>query len=364
MLTYTLTPAPSAGLTFDAAARVLSGLPVEAMGETECILTATDEDGDTATLVFTVEVLADLVPVFTDTVGAQQFVENQVITPVRLPKATGGDGVLTYTLTPEPSAGLTFDAATRVLSGLPVEAMGVTECIWTATDEDGDTATLIFTVEVLADLVPAFTDTVGAQQFVENQAISPVMLPKATGGDGVLTYALTPAPSAGLTFDAATRVLSGLPVEAMGVTECIWTATDEDGDTATLIFTVEVLADLVPVFTDTVGAQQFVENQAVTPVRLPEATGGDGVLTYALTPALPAGLDEEGRAISGMPTEAMGVTEYSWTATDADGDTVTLVFTVEVLADLVPAFTDTVGAQQFVENQAISPVMLPEATGG
>ena len=71
------------------------------------------------------------------------------------------------------------------------------------------------------------------------------------------------------------------------------------------------------------------------------------MLTYTLTPALPAGLDRDERTISGTPTEAMTLTEYSWIATDEDGDTATLVFTVEVLADLVPAFTDTVGAQQF-----------------
>ena len=345
-------------------------MPTEAMGETECIYTATDEDGDVATLVFTVEVQADLVPAFTDTVGSQRFVENQVITPVRLPKATGGDGVLTYALTPDPSAGLTFDETTRTLSGMPTEAMDETECIYTATDEDGDVATLVFTVEVQADLVPAFTDTVGSQRFVENQAITPVRLPQATGGDGVLTYTLTPDPSAGLTFDETTRTLSGMPTEAMGETECIYTATDEDGDVATLVFTVEVQADLVPAFTDTVGSQRFVENQAIAPVQLPKAVGGDGVLTYALAPDPSAGLtfDPVTRTLSGMPTEAMGETECIYTATDEDGDAATLVFTVEVLvevqANLVPAFTETVGPQRYRAGREIAPLALPKAVGG
>ena len=240
VLTYTLTPAPSAGLTFDAATRVLSGLPVEAMGVTECIWTATDEDGDTATLIFTVEVLADLVPAFTDTVGAQQFVENQAITPVMLPQATGGDGVLTYTLTPVPSAGLTFDAATLVLSGMPTEAMPMTEYSWIATDEDGDTAKLVFTVEVLADLVPMFTETVEPQRYRAGRAIAPLTLPVATGGDGVLTYALTPAPPEGLSLDAATRVLSGMPTTPMTEAAYKWAVTDADGDMAELIFTIAI----------------------------------------------------------------------------------------------------------------------------
>ena len=332
-LTYTLAPDPSPGLTFDPVTRLLSGTPIEAIDETECVWTATDADGDTAVLVFTVEVEADLVPVFMDTVAAQRFVENQAISPVRLPKAVGGDAPLTYTLTPDPSPGLAFDPTTRLLSGTPSEKADATLYTLSAMDADGDMAKLMFTVEVVKpDLVPVFTDTVAAQRFVENQAIEPVTLPLASGGDVPLTYTLTPDPSPGLTFDPVTRLLSGTPIEAMAETECIWTVTDADGDTAVLVFTVEVEADLVPVFTETIAPQHYRAGREIVPLTLPEATGGDGILTYSLTPSPPAGLtfDPATRVLSGVPTTPMTEVAYKWAVTDADGDMAELNFTIAI----------------------------------
>ena len=69
-------------------------------------------------------------------------------------------------------------------------------------------------------------------------------MPAASGGNGPLTYALTPAPPAGLTFDAATRTLSGTPTGARPATTYTYTATDADvsePDVARLTFTIEVV---------------------------------------------------------------------------------------------------------------------------
>ena len=72
-------------------------------------------------------------------------------------------------------------------------------------------------------------------------AMQALVLPEASGGDGALTYALTPALlPAGLDFNAATRVLSGLPTAAMAKTTYTYTATDTDGDRASLTFTITV----------------------------------------------------------------------------------------------------------------------------
>ena len=67
--------------------------------------------------------------------------------PVQLPAATGGNGDLTYTVTPIPP-GLNFDPATRTVSGMPV-AVGSYDLTYSATDEDGDTVPLKFAVVVM-----------------------------------------------------------------------------------------------------------------------------------------------------------------------------------------------------------------------
>ena len=69
-------------------------------------------------------------------------------------------------------------------------------------------------------------------------AISAVVLPEASGGEGAFTYALTPEVP-GLTFDPETRQLSGTPTTA-GSYPLRYTATDEDGASVTLSFTVTV----------------------------------------------------------------------------------------------------------------------------
>ena len=52
---------------------------------------------------------------------AQSYTENTDIGTVNLPAASGGDGTLTYSLAPEPPAGLSFDAAARTITGTPSE---------------------------------------------------------------------------------------------------------------------------------------------------------------------------------------------------------------------------------------------------
>ena len=57
-----------------------------------------------------------------------------------------------------------------------------------------------------------------------------------------------------------------------------------------------------------VGDIDLRQGEPVAPVTLPEAEGGDGALTYSLSPALPGGL-----AFDAAPS-----TTYTYTATDGD----------------------------------------------
>ena len=108
--------------------------------------------------------------------------------------------------------------------------------------------------------------------------------------------------------------------------------------TYTVVLHGEVI-DLHPVFEGPPVASQIYEvfGEPITPLTLPEATSGDGTLTYKLTPAtLPPGLsfNEQTRVLSGTPTEVASATTWTWTATDADGDTAALDFTITVQAGI------------------------------
>ena len=150
--------------------------------------------------------------------SAQSYTQGTRIAPLTLPAATGGDGALSYGLTPAPPPGLTLDTATAHAERHADRAAG-----GAAIHLDGDgrrrghTASLTFAITVAQDLTPTFEDAaVSAQSYTQGTRIAPLTLPAATGGDGALSYGLTPAPPPGLTLDAATRTLSGTPTEPQG----------------------------------------------------------------------------------------------------------------------------------------------------
>ena len=88
----------------------------------------------------------------------------------------------------------------------------------------------------------------------------------------------------------------------------------------------------------------FTVGLAIDELTLPEATGGDGSLTYTLEPEVPGlSFDAATRRIAGTPS-AIGSHTMTYTATDEDGDTDILGFTVslEAAADAVASFVQTI----------------------
>ncbi len=186
---------------------------------------------------------------------------------------------------------------------------------------------------------PFFGDaSVDDQVWVTGTAIAALVLPEAMFGNGTLTYSLIPTSlPTGLSFDAVTRTISGTPTATTSQpSSYVWSVADDDGDTTTLLFDIEISADAKPAFATeaAIADQTWITGTAITDLVLPAATGGNGALTYTLTPALPAGLslDVATRTISGTPTAA-AQSNYTWTAADADNntassDTTSLTFSV------------------------------------
>ena len=97
--------------------------------------------------------------------------------------------------------------------------------------------------EAQADSSPRFAEDSGPgdQAYTAGTMIATLTLPEASGGNGVLSYGLSPDVQ-GLSFDADTRQLSGTPSTA-GRYSMTYTVTDEDGDSDTLDFSIAVNSD-------------------------------------------------------------------------------------------------------------------------
>ncbi len=88
---------------------------------------------------------------FEETVEDQGYVQNREVTAIGLPTAGDGSGDTSYTLSPPPPSGLTFDPNARTLSGTPTAAQPATTYTYTAIDEDGATAAQTFSIIVTAE---------------------------------------------------------------------------------------------------------------------------------------------------------------------------------------------------------------------
>ncbi len=322
-LSYGLSGLPGT-LTFDADKRTVSGTATEQTAYT-LTYTATDRDGDKAEAAFTLTIEADAAPSLPDA-SDETGVEGHALSLI-LPEATGGNAPLGYELAGLPGT-LTFSASTRTVSGTPGTGdVGAHALTYTVTDQDGDTDSEDFTLTIEADVdveLPSVSDKTGVEDF----ALS-FVLGEATKGNAPLGYELDGLPQT-LSFDADTRTVSGTPGAGDVDTHTLtYKATDRDGDLASAQFELEIQDDTEPAVT--------VEDRAVAPeealnVTLPEATGGNAPLTYALT-GLPGSLSFEAstRTLSGTPgTGDVGDHMLAYTVTDRDGDIVSAEFTLTV----------------------------------
>ena len=283
---------------------------------------------------------------FNREVPSQEFAHQKDLGTFRLPAAAGGSGVRTYSLNPTTlPAGLSFDPATRAITGTPTAKQAAATYTYTVSDTGGQIAQQTFTISVVDDRQPTFgAATVAGQTWTLNTDIGAVQLPAATGGNGRLAYSIEPALPPGISFDAGARTLNGAPTIAFPVTTYTYTARDQDGDATALTFTITV-PDLV-IYIEEVPLSfgdarlynynwfQNVHNGATN---LPQATGGVAPVTYTITPDLPPGVtfDPESRFLLAKPTETQDRVDYMYTATDAEGATVSLRFSIAVLPDPV-----------------------------
>ena len=257
-------------------------------------------------------------PVTTLAIPSKTLIVATLATPFTPVTATGGTGLVTFSVLPLLPAGLNFNLATGEITGTPGSTLVATNYTVTATDVALASSSKTFSLTIAPALtttlaVASTTLTVGTPA----TSFTPVT---ASGGTGAITFTLTAGTlPTGLSLSTA-GAITGTPTVASGATNYTITATDSavPALTSSKAFSLTVnnaaLSTTLAVAstTLTVGAPAA----SFTPVT---SSGGTGAVTFTLTAGtLPAGLSlSTAGAITGTPSVTSVATNYTITATDS-----------------------------------------------
>ena len=315
---YTVTPSLPAGLGLSTSTGIISGTPAGVSAMATYTVTASNTAGSTtASVTITVN---NLPPTsLTYSVNPAVYAIGTTITP-NSPSNSGG-AVISYSVTPSLPMGLGLSTSTGVITGTPAAVTARATYTVTASNLAGSTmATVSITVN---DVAPSnLTYSASPAVYTKGVAIAPNM-PSHNGGT-VASYSVTPSLPAGLNLSVSTGIISGTPGAVAATATYTVTASNSVGSTtASVSITVN---DLPPTnLTYSVNPAVYTKGSPITP-DTPSNSGGS-VLSYSVTPLLPAGLSfsTSTGVISGTPTGLAARAIFTVTAANAAGSTMASV---------------------------------------
>ena len=295
---------------------------------------------------FMVALTADLLGPSAQAAGSAPSFDGAQVDPQRyrvgeavdaaLPRSSGGDAPVVYTLSDELPSGLSFNAETVSIVGTPAEQSSSADYTLTATDADNDLDSLTFTIEVAAadsahlasDPGPYFGPTAGATyqgaalHYVKGMEAADTLQP-ARGGSGTITYALHSTPSLpdGLRFDAASRVISGTPSATSDPATFTLEATDADGNTASMTFTITVAHEDAPrVQGLSISSTPSADGAYTAGETITVSLDFTGPVTVSGTPRISLDVGGVARWADFRSVDARGAASFDYTVQESDSD--------------------------------------------
>ena len=309
------------GILLNPLTGVLSGTPTIA-GTYSFVITVTDVNGCMASMTYSLSVNCFTITTTTLATGETNFPYTQTI------NVSGGVAPLKFSVTGGSlPPGLLLNAITGVISGTP-SAAGVYNFNITATDSVGCTASMTYSLIVDCPTITFNTSsplTSGQTGASYSQQIS-VSGDAAPYTFSVISGHLPP----GLILNPLTGLISGVPTLA-GTYQFTLQVTDSDGCSAAMNYLLLINCPSMSITPTTSSLAAGSVGTPYSPITI-TATGGVAPYTYAVTSgSLPPGLllNPLTGVISGIPT-LEGIYSFVVTATDSDGCTVAMTYTIIV----------------------------------
>ena len=325
-LTYGVSPTLPAGLSFNTTTGAVTGTPTSVSSATSYTVTVTDTNNATATASFSLAVNGAVTA--TQAIASTTLTLNHAATSFTPVTGGGGTAPLSYGVSPSLPAGLNFSSSTGAITGTPTATHVSSSFTVTVTDANSATATASFSLAVN----PGVTATTAVPTTILTANHAATSFTPVTGGGGLapLSYGVSPTLPAGLSINSSTGTISGTPTASIGATTFTVTVTDANSATATATFSLTVNGAVTA--TTAIPSTVLVVNQAATGFTPVTGSGGTGALSYAVAPALPAGLtfNTASGAISGTPTVPTAATSFTVTVTDGNSASATANFSLSV----------------------------------
>ena len=336
-----------AWLSLDASGNgvTLKGTPPNSLTSYDVTVRASDGRGKASDVTLSITVV-NSAPSWSELQDSMVAV-NKAGYRLTLPPATDNESSaaqLVYSIRSALPAGLTFNAATRTLSGVPT-APGVYAVTARVADPQGLFTDKSFTLTVTNN-GPTWV-AVPNQSTGINQSFS-FTVPAAVDPEGqALTYSVVSKP-AWLTFHASTRVLNGT-ASVLGLQPVVLQAKDPHGLAVTLSFSVDV-GNRAPTWTDLppiVAASGTAVNYTPPPAVDPE---GQAII-YSAVSRLPAGLvvDSATGSITGV-AHTVGSFAVVLRAADPHGASVTRPVSL-ALVNTAPVYNGGLSDESYISGE-------------
>ena len=323
--TYSISPGLPAGLTLNTSTGVISGTPTAALASTTFTITAsaTVSGGATSTGTTTVTIgVAAILPGAPTTISATPINSSSASVRVTAPSSNGGSAITKYTIAATPVGGGTTVTQDATSIASPVVLIGLAastsyDISVTATNGVGTgpatTMAGTLTTPTPSPTISGISPTTGSGTGGTSVTITGTNLTSGT------TVTLDGNPCLITGTPTTTSITCVTPAGAAGPADVVVTTPDSQQAISLGGFTY-----FAPLSTTVAISSKTIEaGVAVTSFVPVTASGGDGAISYSISPSLPSALsfNTSTGAITGTLAAQSGSAIFTITATDSSSPT-------------------------------------------